>query len=93
MTPDIHSSSVIEALLFARDVPLTVEQIRRVFDRLQAMGELENTYILYTADHGMALGRHGLQGKQNPLSVRQRPAWQTKPVQYLDFVLHRYSGK
>jgi len=40
-------------------------QIGRVLQRLQAMGELDNTYILYTADHGMAIGRHGLQGKQN----------------------------
>ena len=40
-------------------------QIGRVLDRLSEMGELENTWIFYTADHGMAIGRHGLQGKQN----------------------------
>ncbi len=40
-------------------------QIGRVLDKLRAMGELENTWIVYTADHGMAIGRHGLQGKQN----------------------------
>ena len=40
-------------------------QIGRVLEKLEAMGELDNTYIIYTADHGMAIGRHGLQGKQN----------------------------
>lgn len=40
-------------------------QIDRVLRKLEAMGELDNTYIFYTADHGMAIGRHGLQGKQN----------------------------
>ena len=40
-------------------------QIGRVLERLDAMGELANTYVFYTADHGMAIGRHGLQGKQN----------------------------
>ena len=40
-------------------------QIGRVLEKLQAMGELDNTYIFYTSDHGMAIGRHGLQGKQN----------------------------
>lgn len=40
-------------------------QIGRVLARLERMGELDNTYIIYTADHGMAIGRHGLQGKQN----------------------------
>jgi choline-sulfatase len=40
-------------------------QIGRVLKKLKAMGELDNTYIIYTADHGMAIGRHGLQGKQN----------------------------
>lgn len=40
-------------------------QIGKVLDKLEAMGELDNTYIVYTSDHGMAIGRHGLQGKQN----------------------------
>ena len=40
-------------------------QIGRVLKKLEEMGELDNTYIFYTADHGMAIGRHGLQGKQN----------------------------
>lgn len=40
-------------------------QIGRVLLQLEEMGELENTYVFYTSDHGMAIGRHGLQGKQN----------------------------
>ena len=40
-------------------------QIGKVLDKLEEMGELENTYIFYTSDHGIAIGKHGLQGKQN----------------------------
>ncbi|QDT53733.1 Arylsulfatase [Caulifigura coniformis] len=40
-------------------------QIGHVLKRLEAMGQLENTYVIYTSDHGIAIGRHGLQGKQN----------------------------
>jgi arylsulfatase A-like enzyme len=40
-------------------------QVGKVLKKLEAMGQLDNTYIIYTADHGMAIGRHGLQGKQN----------------------------
>ena len=38
-------------------------QLDRVLKKLEVMGELDNTYVIYTADHGMAIGRHDLQGK------------------------------
>ncbi|MBX3419937.1 MAG: sulfatase-like hydrolase/transferase [Pirellulaceae bacterium] len=41
------------------------QQVGRVLDHLESMGELDNTYVVYTADHGIAIGRHGLMGKQN----------------------------
>ena len=40
-------------------------QIGRVLDQLESMGQLDKTYVIYVSDHGMAIGRHGLQGKQN----------------------------
>jgi len=40
-------------------------QIGRVLEKLHAMGELDNTIIVYTADNGIGVGRHGLMGKQN----------------------------
>ncbi len=40
-------------------------QIGRIFDALHASGKLDNTWIFFTADHGLAVGRHGLMGKQN----------------------------
>ena len=40
-------------------------QIGKVLKELDEMGELDNTYIIYTSDHGIAIGRHGLMGKQN----------------------------
>jgi arylsulfatase A-like enzyme len=43
----------------------TDAQISRVIDALKASGEWDNTIIVYTADNGLALGSHGLMGKQN----------------------------
>ncbi|WP_248517966.1 sulfatase-like hydrolase/transferase [Salinarchaeum laminariae] len=40
-------------------------QIGRVLDALEEMGERDNTIVAFTADHGLAVGRHGLMGKQN----------------------------
>ncbi len=40
-------------------------QIGRILDTLEASGRAENTCIIFTADNGLALGCHGLMGKQN----------------------------
>ena len=41
------------------------DQVGRLLKKLEEIGELDNTYIFYTSDHGIAVGRHGLMGKQN----------------------------
>lgn len=40
-------------------------QIGRILWALKQAGQLENTLIVFAGDHGLAMGRHGLLGKQN----------------------------
>jgi choline-sulfatase len=40
-------------------------QIGQIMQALEASGKAENTYIFFTADHGLAVGDHGFVGKQN----------------------------
>lgn len=40
-------------------------QIGRILAALKKTGKEDNTYIIFTADHGLSVGRHGLMGKQN----------------------------
>jgi arylsulfatase A-like enzyme len=37
----------------------------RILDALRDRGEHDNTIIIYTGDHGLSVGQHGLLGKQN----------------------------
>ena len=41
------------------------EQIGRILDGLETSGMDKNTYIFFSADHGLGVGHHGLLGKQN----------------------------
>ena len=41
------------------------EQIGRILKALKNSKHADNTIVIYTADHGLALGSHGLLGKQN----------------------------
>lgn len=40
-------------------------QVGRILDALKATGKLDNTIIVFTADQGLSIGRHGLMGKQD----------------------------
>lgn len=40
-------------------------QIGRILDALEQSGQADRTWIFFTADHGLAVGHHGLFGKQN----------------------------
>ncbi len=40
-------------------------QIGGILDALKATGQFENTIIVFAGDNGLALGQHGLMGKQN----------------------------
>ena len=40
-------------------------QIGHIMDALKASGQYENTLVIFTSDHGLAMGSHGLMGKQN----------------------------
>ncbi len=41
------------------------DQIGRILEALEKTGKADSTYIVFTADHGLGNGHHGLQGKQN----------------------------
>jgi arylsulfatase A-like enzyme len=41
------------------------KQVGRIIEQLRSDGRLKNTYVIFTSDHGLALGSHGLMGKQN----------------------------
>lgn len=47
-------------------------QIGMILDALEKTGKMDNTYIFFTADHGLAVGDHGFIGKQNQYEASVR---------------------
>lgn len=50
-------------------------QIGKVLAYLKKTGQDKNTYIFFTADHGLAMGHHGMTGKQNMYDHSIRVPW------------------
>ncbi|MGB9688467.1 sulfatase-like hydrolase/transferase [Thermogutta sp.] len=47
-------------------------QIGRILETLRETGHLQDTLIVFASDNGLAVGRHGLMGKQNLYEHSQR---------------------
>lgn len=41
------------------------QQVGRILKALSRAGKRDSTYVFFSSDHGLALGSHGLMGKQN----------------------------
>lgn len=48
-------------------------QVGRILQALEETGRAKNTIVLFMSDHGLAVGRHGLLGKQNLYEHSMRP--------------------
>ncbi len=61
-TPEIIQASIADyyALISHLD-----DKVGEIVETLKKQGLLENTIIVYAADNGLAIGSHGLLGKQN----------------------------
>ena len=45
-------------------------QVGRLLDALEESGQLENTIVIFTSDHGELLGDHGRYQKKDPTYTR-----------------------
>ena len=63
--PRTHEAVQLHRREYYALITYTDHQIGRVLDALHRSGKASNTYVILTADHGLAVGEHGLMGKQN----------------------------
>ncbi len=61
-TPEIVRQNLAD---YYASISFVDHQIGRVLDALQESGQLDNTIVVVSGDHGLAIGSHGLMGKQN----------------------------
>ncbi len=54
-----------ELALYYATVSHLDEQVGRILEALRASGRAQRTIVIFSSDHGLAVGSHGLRGKQN----------------------------
>ena len=63
--PRTHEAIQVHRAEYYAHITYMDTQIGRILDALEKSGKAANTYVIFTADHGLAVGQHGLMGKQN----------------------------
>ncbi|MEM1069069.1 MAG: sulfatase-like hydrolase/transferase [Planctomycetota bacterium] len=61
-TPEEHDAFRVQALYYAMIAQID-DQFARILETLDQTGQLDDTMIVFTSDHGEALGDHGLMFK------------------------------
>lgn len=59
LPPEEHDAKRMQAYYYAM-IKQIDDQFQRVLEHLEASGQLDNTVIIFTSDHGESLGDHGL---------------------------------
>jgi len=66
--PDTRPESVKDFARFVRAYTATIksvdDSVGRIYQALKAMGELDNTLLIFAGDNGMFLGEHGMTDKR-----------------------------
>ncbi|WP_068545182.1 sulfatase-like hydrolase/transferase [Thalassotalea crassostreae] len=63
--PRTEYSTLVNRQEYYASITHLDSQIGRILAQLEANKQMQNTVIIFTADHGLAIGEHGLLGKQN----------------------------
>ncbi|MBI3879469.1 MAG: sulfatase-like hydrolase/transferase [Verrucomicrobia bacterium] len=63
--PLVESEFRAELAAYYAEISHLDEQVGRIVAALRETGQLENTVIIFSSDQGLAMGSHGLTGKQN----------------------------
>lgn len=68
MLGDISNAQVLRRMreVYYAAISMVDEQVGRILDTLEETGQLDNTLIIFTSDHGEFLGDYGLYQKWNP---------------------------